>query len=65
MKKLKQFWADVPEGLKRIVHTFWQVAIPVLLGNLLLAKSSTEVKTSFILAGSTGLAAVKALLVNW
>jgi hypothetical protein len=61
MQKLNELWGHLPGGVRRVVHTFWQVALPVLLSHLLLARSSADVKATVVLAGATGLAAVKAV----
>lgn len=66
MNKLKQllnsFWAY--DGVKRVVHTAWQVGAPLLATNLYMAHSSTDVKSAFVLTGAAVLAAVKALIVS-
>ena len=64
MKKLQTLWATLPDGAKRTLHTLWQVALPVLAAHLLIAKSSADVKSAFIVTGATVLAAVKASLVR-
>lgn len=64
MKQVKTLWTNVPEGWKRTLHTLWQVAVPVLLTHLVIAKSSADVKSAFVVAGAAVLAAVKAKLVG-
>lgn len=64
MQQLKALWNKVPEGVKRVLHTFWQAAGAALLTGLLAAHSSTDVKAVLFTAGATGLAAVKALLLS-
>lgn len=64
-RKLKdlayKFWNS--EG-RKVFHTAWQVAIPLLLSHLVMAKSTNDVKGAFVLAGAAALAAVKAILVE-
>lgn len=59
-----KLWNKLPDSVKRVVHTLWQVAVPVLLTHLVLAKSSADVKLAFVVTGATVLAAAKAALVN-
>jgi hypothetical protein len=64
MEKIKSYWNGLPEGVKRVIHTAWQVAVPVLLSHLLMAHSSADVKSAFVVTGAAVLAAIKALLVS-
>ena len=54
----------LPDSVRRVINTLWQVAVPVLLSHLLIAKSSADVKSAFIVTGATVLAAAKALVVS-
>jgi hypothetical protein len=64
MEKLKNLWNKLPDGVKRVVHTAWQVAVPVLLSHLIIAHSSSDVKSAFVVTGAAVLAAVKALIIS-
>lgn len=64
MQKLTALWNRVPDGVKRVLHTFWQAAAGVLVAQLLVARSSTDVHAAVIVAVAAGLAAVKALLLS-
>lgn len=63
MQKLKQFWNSVPDSVRRVAHTLWQVAVPVFLSHIVIAHSSTDVKSAFIVTGAAVLATLKAILV--
>lgn len=60
----KSFWNRLPDGVKRILHTTWQVAIPTLISGLYMARSSAEIKAAFVAAGAVALAALKAILLG-
>lgn len=64
LAKLKAFWRGLPDWLRRILHTAWQVGLPVLVSNLYLARSSADVKGAFIAAGAVFLASIKASIVG-
>lgn len=64
MKKIAAVWNKLPDALKRVLHTAWQLALPTLLAHLLLAHSSKDVQSSFVAAGAVFLASVKALVVK-
>ena len=48
----------------RVVHTTYQAGIPVLISQLVLVKSSADLKGAFIVSGAAVLAALKALVVS-
>ena len=52
------------DSVRRVLHTFWQVASPILFTQLFMARSSQDVKSAVVVAGAAGLAAVKALVVG-
>ena len=64
MEKITAFWRSLPDGIKRVIHTAWQVAVPVFLSHLVIAHSSADVKSAFVVTGAAALAAVKAVLVS-
>lgn len=64
MQKLRNFWDNLPDGVRRTAHTVWQVAIPVLLSHLIIAHSSNDVKSAFVVTGATVLATLKAILLQ-
>lgn len=64
MQKVKSLWGQVPDSVKRVLHTFWQAAGGVLLQQLLVAQGSVDAKAVVMVAGAAGLAAVKGLLLS-
>lgn len=64
MNKLKALWNSLPEGVKRVLHTFWQAAAGVLFAGLVTVHSTSDAKLVIAGAVATGLAAVKAYLVS-
>jgi hypothetical protein len=64
MNKAKSLWARVPDGIKRVIHTFWQAAGGALFAGLITAKSTADVKLAVGTAVAVGLAAAKAALTN-
>lgn len=60
----KSLWNRLPDGLRRVFHTAWQVAVPIFLTNLYMARSSAEVKGAFVLAGAAALASIKAAVLG-
>ncbi len=60
LKTLQSLWNRLPDHLRRVLHTAWQLAIPVFLTHLWLARSSKDVQTAFIAGGAVFLASVKA-----
>jgi hypothetical protein len=64
MQKVTQLWNRLPDKVRRAIHTAWQVAVPVLLAHLFLARSSKDVQSAVIAAGAVALASLKAALVN-
>ena len=65
MKKLTQFWNRLPDGVRRVVHTAWEVVLPTLLSNLLVARSSADVKGAFVVTGAVFLAWLKAYVLHF
>jgi hypothetical protein len=61
---VKSLWNQTPDGLRRVIHTAWQVGAPILFTQLAMARSSQDVKAGFIVAGAAALAAVKAYIVS-
>lgn len=64
MHTLKAIWNTIPDSGRRVLHTLWQVAVPVFLSHVLFARSSADVKSAFIVTGAAVLATLKALLVR-
>jgi hypothetical protein len=64
MRKLRTLWATLPEGFKRVIHTFWQAAGGALVAGLVTVKSTADVKLTVATAVAVGLAAVKAAVVR-
>lgn len=58
---IKSIWAN--DSVRHFLHTVWQVGVPFLISQLLLVKSTADVKTAFIATGAVVLAAIKAALV--
>lgn len=61
---LKSLWEGLPDGVRRIIHTTWQVTVPTLISGLYMASSPAEVKAAFIAAGTIALATVKAAVLG-
>lgn len=59
---LKSVWAN--DGVRRVVHTFWQAAAGSLVAGLFAAKSTSDVKLTIATSVAVGLAAVKAALLS-
>lgn len=59
---VKSLWAN--DSVRRVVHTAWQAAGGVLVAQLLVAKSSSDVKLAVIAAAAAALSAVKAAVVS-
>ena len=57
-------WKKVPDSIKRVLHTAWQVGGATLLGHLLVAKSTQDVKAAVVAAFAVALAAIKAAAVS-
>ena len=51
------------DNVKRVLHTLWQVAVPVFLSHIVIARSSADIKAAFVITGATVLATLKAILV--
>lgn len=65
MNKLTSLWLSIPENFRHVLHTAWQVAIPVLLTHLYMARSSKDVQAAVMYAGAVFLAALKAAVVKY
>lgn len=63
-EKVKAIWSAIPEGVKRVIHTFYQAAGGVLVSQLVTVHSTSDVKGVVAVAVAAGLAAVKALVVS-
>lgn len=61
---VKNLWNRLPDGLRRVIHTAWQVAISTLVVNLSLVHSTKDVKSLLVVVGAAVLAAVKAAVVR-
>lgn len=57
-------WNSLPVGIKHVIHSLWQVGVSSLVTHLLAAKSTADVQASFTVAGTTLLAAIKALIIK-
>ena len=64
LNTLQSLWNRLPDNLRRVLHTAWQLAIPTLVAHLWLARSSKDVQAAFVVAGGVFLASVKAALVG-
>lgn len=64
LNKLKALWRGIPDGVKRVIHTAWQVAASTLVVNLSMVHSTHDVKALLIIVGAAVLAAVKAAIVR-
>ena len=60
---IKSLWDKVPQHLKHVVHTAWQVGLGTLLAHLVVAHSSQDVKAAVAAAFSVAFATLKAALV--
>lgn len=58
---IKSIWNS--DSVRRVLHTFWEVAGGALVAGLLTAKSTADVKLAVATAVTVGLAAVKNALV--
>lgn len=61
---MKKLWNKLPDGIKRVIHTAWQVGLSTLLVHLVAAHSTQDVQASFTAAGAVVLALLKASVVK-
>lgn len=74
MNKLKTIWNGLPEGVKRVVHTFWQTFLAVFLIGLpvivavLKAHGVSEAEKALLslvtASAAAAFAAVKSIVVS-
>jgi len=64
INSIKGLWNRLPDGLRRVLHTGWQVAISTLVVNLSMVHSTHDVKALLVVVGAAVLAAVKAAVVR-
>lgn len=64
LKTLQSLWDRLPDGVRRVIHTAWQVGLATLVTQLLAADSSEDIKAAFVAAGAVMLATLKAAVVG-
>ena len=62
-KKIVAIWRGVPDGVKRVLHTFWQAFASALLISAAGVHDISTAKAALLAAAAAGLSAVKGALL--
>lgn len=63
LNKLKALWNGVPDGVKRVIHTFWQAFVAGLIVSVVGVHDLSSAKVAVVAAVAAGLSAVKGAVV--
>lgn len=61
---MKKIWNKLPDGLRRVLHTLWQVALGTLIAHWTIPHSSKDVVGLLSVVYASVLAAAKNLIVT-
>lgn len=59
-----RLWNKLPDSVRRVVHTAWQVGLSTFVTHLVAAHSTKDVQAAFIAGGAVALAVVKTAIVK-